>query len=55
MVELSGPAVGVGARYALSATKDVGTGSVEITDSRASDYVHMHLLMQAPFAVVTIR
>jgi uncharacterized protein YndB with AHSA1/START domain len=48
--ELSGPAAGVGARYAFVGNKDVGTGSVEITDSRASDYVHMHLLMQAPFA-----
>ncbi len=48
--ELSGPATGPGARYAFVGNKDVGTGSVEITDSRANEYVHLRLLMQAPFA-----
>jgi len=48
--QLSGPAAGQGARYAFVGNKDVGTGSVEITDSRANDYVHLRLVMEAPFA-----
>lgn len=46
---LSGPAAGPGAKYSFVGNKDVGAGSVEITDSKASAHVHMRLLMTAPF------
>lgn len=47
--EFSGPAAGPGARYAFAGNKDVGTGTVEITDSRVADLVRMSLKMEAPF------
>jgi len=43
----SGPAAGPGARYAFKGNKDVGEGSLEITDS-APGQVGMRLDMSAP-------
>ena len=43
----SGPAAGPGARYTFKGNKDVGEGSVEITDS-APNQVGMRLDMSAP-------
>lgn len=46
----SGPAAGPGARYAFEGNKDMGKGSLEITDVQAPSRVAMRLRMVEPFA-----
>lgn len=45
----SGPTAGKGAAYAFSGNKDVGKGSVEITESVSPNSVSMRLTMLEPF------
>jgi hypothetical protein len=40
----SGPTAGPGAKYTFVRNLQVGSGSVEIIDSKASEYVHLRLL-----------
>jgi hypothetical protein len=46
----SGPERGAGATFAFAGNKDVGSGRLTITDSRAPDKVTMRLQMFKPFA-----
>jgi hypothetical protein len=45
----SGPTSGKGAAYAFDGNKDVGTGSIEITESSPTSKVTMTLNMLKPF------
>lgn len=45
----SGPGAGKGAAYAFAGNKDVGKGSIEITESSAPNQVSMRLTMLEPF------
>ncbi|KQP13825.1 SRPBCC family protein [Pseudorhodoferax sp. Leaf267] len=46
----SGPAAGHGARYVFEGNRDVGKGSLEITEAQAPARVAMRLRMLEPFA-----
>jgi carbon monoxide dehydrogenase subunit G len=45
----SGPGAGQGAAYAFAGNKDVGKGSIEITESSSPNKVSMRLTMIEPF------
>jgi hypothetical protein len=45
----SGPGAGKGAAYAFAGNKDVGKGSIEITESSPPNQVSMRLTMLEPF------
>jgi uncharacterized protein YndB with AHSA1/START domain len=47
---LSGPPAGVGASYAWAGNKDVGKGSMTITDSRPAELIRIRLEFIEPFA-----
>ncbi len=46
----SGPGAGPGAKYSFVGNNNVGTGSIEITASRADESVSMRLIMIEPMA-----
>jgi hypothetical protein len=46
----SGPASGVGAKYAWQGNKDVGEGNMTITESRPGELVRIDLVFEKPFA-----